>query len=153
MTTHVDIAPPIPEVPSARLRSLRALVPIGRVLFAAVFILSVGDLFSPAAIRHAAALGVPLAGLLVPIAGIISFLGGLSVAFGYRTRWGAGLLVLFLVPVTLTMHRFWSLPDPQMARVQAVMFMKNLSMLGGALFLMYFGGGPFSADLRMRRLR
>jgi putative oxidoreductase len=153
MTTHIDVAPPIADAPSARLRSLRVVVPIGRVLFAAIFILSVADLFSPAAIHRAAAQGVPMAGLLVPIAGIFALLGGLSVAFGYRTRWGAGLLVLFLVPVTLAMHRFWSVPDPQVARLQQVNFLKNLSMFGGALLLLYFGGGPFSADLRMRRLR
>jgi putative oxidoreductase len=30
--------------------------------------------------------------------------------------------------------------------LQQVMFMKNLAMIGGALFLSYFGGGPLSLD-------
>ena len=44
------------------------------------------------------------------------------------------------------MHRFWGLADPQMATLQFFNFMKNLSMLGGALVISYFGSGPFSAD-------
>jgi hypothetical protein len=39
-----------------------------------------------------------------------------------------------------------------MATVQRVMFFKNLSILGGALAFMYFGGGPLSIDaISMRR--
>jgi putative oxidoreductase len=67
---------------------------------------------------------------------------------GYHTRLGAALLVLFLVPVTLTMHAFWSIPDPQMAQIERINFMKNLALLGGALLLVHFGGGPISLDAR-----
>jgi putative oxidoreductase len=73
------------------------------------------------------------------------------VAIGYRARMGAWLIVLFLVPVTLTMHAFWAVHDPQMAQLQQAMFMKNLSMLGGALLVAYFGAGPLSIDARRRR--
>jgi len=63
---------------------------------------------------------------------------------------GALLLVLFLVPVTFTMHNFWAVQDPMMALMQQAMFMKNLSMLGGALLIAYFGSGPASLDRRSR---
>ena len=76
---------------------------------------------------------------------------GISVLLGYRVRIGAWLLVLFLVPVTFMMHAFWAVPDPMMARMQQAMFMKNLSMLGGALLLTYFGAGPISVDARYGR--
>jgi uncharacterized membrane protein YphA (DoxX/SURF4 family) len=66
--------------------------------------------------------------------------------FGYKTRYGAALLVLFLVPVTLVMHRFWDLPDPQMAMLQKINFMKNTSLIGACLLLMYHGSGPYSLD-------
>jgi putative oxidoreductase len=89
---------------------------------------------------------VPWANVLVPLSGILALLGGLSILFGVRARIGALLLVLFLVPVTLIMHRYWGLPDPALARLQQVQFMKNLSMLGGALLIMYFGAGPLSFD-------
>jgi putative oxidoreductase len=51
------------------------------------------------------------------------------------------------------MHRFWGLPDPAMARMQYIQFSKNLSMLGGALLIAYFGAGPFSFDARRRVVR
>src|SRR6266508_3304433 len=81
--------------------------------------------------------GVPMAGLLVPLSGVIAMAGGLSVLLGYRARIGAWLLALFLVPVTVMMHPFWAVKEPMMAQIQMVMFMKNLSMLGGALLISY----------------
>jgi putative oxidoreductase len=69
---------------------------------------------------------------------------------GYRARIGAWLLI-FLVPVTLMMQNFWAVKDPTMAQMQMVMFMKNLSMLGGALLISQFGSGPCSLDARRER--
>jgi len=34
------------------------------------------------------------------------------------------------------------------ARIEQIMFMKNLSMLGGALLIAHFGSGPLSLDNR-----
>jgi putative oxidoreductase len=34
--------------------------------------------------------------------------------------------------------------DPMMRQMQMVMFMKNLSMLGGALLISQLGSGPWS---------
>jgi putative oxidoreductase len=55
---------------------------------------------------------------------------------------------LFLVPVTVMIHNFWAMTDPNMAQVNQIMFMKNLSMLGAALLITYFGSGPLSVDNR-----
>jgi hypothetical protein len=49
------------------------------------------------------------------------------------------------------MHKFWGLTDPVMAQVQMIMFMKNLSMFGGALLITQFGAGPLSLDARRSR--
>jgi putative oxidoreductase len=38
-----------------------------------------------------------------------------------------------------------------MAQIQMVMFMKNVSMLGGALLISHSGAGPFSLDARRSR--
>ncbi len=65
---------------------------------------------------------------------------------GYRARLGAFLLILFLVPVTLVMHKFWGLGDAQEAAMQKVNFMKNTSLVGAALMIIYFGSGPVSLD-------
>jgi len=125
---------------------MRAIVPIGRLLFALIFITAIFGSFSHGAIAAAAAHGVPLASVAVPISGVIALAGGLSVLLGYRARFGAFLLLVFLVPVTLVMHRFWGLSDPQLAMMQKAQFMKNLSLIGGALLIMYYGSGPVSLD-------
>jgi putative oxidoreductase len=125
---------------------MRLLVPIGRVLFSLIFIASIFNHFSGQTIAAAAAHGVPLATLMVPAAGIIAFLGGVSVLLGYRARFGAFLLLVFLVPVTLVMHNFWAVHDPMQAMMQKVNFMKNVSLMGGALMIMYYGSGPASLD-------
>jgi putative oxidoreductase len=46
------------------------------------------------------------------------------------------------------MHKFWGVSDPMAAQIQMIMFMKNVSMLGGALLISQFGAGPFSLDAR-----
>jgi putative oxidoreductase len=130
--------------------AIRWLAPAGRALFAAIFVMSAFGHFSQATIGYAASQGVPAAGVLVPLSGVLSLVGGLSVLLGYRARIGAGLLVLFLVPVTLTMHAFWAASDPAMAQMQLINFMKNVSLVGGALLLMYFGAGALSLDARRR---
>ena len=121
----------------------------GRQLFSAIFIIASARHFGPQTIDAAAAHGVPLPGLLVPLSGIIALLGGLSVLLGFQTRLGAGLLIIFLVPVTLVMHNFWSVSDPMTHQLEMAMFMKNVTMLGGALVISYFGAGPLSLDALM----
>ncbi|MCE9581467.1 MAG: DoxX family protein [Planctomycetes bacterium] len=130
-------------------RVARFAVPAGRCLFAAIFILAAPGHFTAKTIASAAEHGVPLANVLVPFSGILAFLGGLSIALGYKSRIGAWLLVLFLVPVTLVMHNFWAVADPAAAQIQQIMFMKNVSMLGMALFLTWVGPGPMSLDRRL----
>jgi len=135
----------------SRTQTSRYLVPLGRVLFSVIFLLSVPMHFSQAGIDHAAAQGVPLAGVLVPAAGVLELIGAVMLVLGFHARIGAALLVLFLVPVTLMMHKFWGPLDPVQAQVQRVMFLKNVAMLGTTFLLMYFGAGPISLDQRAGR--
>jgi putative oxidoreductase len=125
---------------------MKFVVLAGRILFALIFVLSTVGHFTKAEIDMAAAHGVPLAAIVVPVAGLIGLAGGLSVAAGYRARVGAWLLVLFLVPVTFVMHNFWAVQDPATAQLQQIMFLKNISMLGGAFLIAFFGAGPLSID-------
>jgi putative oxidoreductase len=126
------------------------LVLLGRVFYVAIFIMAAPGHFSAGTIGYAASHGVPLASTAVPLSGMIMLTGGLSILLGYRARWGAWLIVLFLVPVTVMMHNFWALTDPNVAQMQHIMFMKNLSMLGAALMITHFGSGPLSLDDRMK---
>jgi putative oxidoreductase len=121
---------------------------LGRFLFTLIFLMSSPLDFSHQVIAYAAAQGVPLAPIAVPLSGVIGLAGGLSILLGYRARIGAWLIVLFLAAVTPMMHNFWTVADPMMHQMQFIMFLKNLSMMGGALFISQSGAGPWSLDLR-----
>ena len=125
----------------------------GRILFSLIFVMSAPGLFSKQSIGYAASQGTPIANIAVPFAGVLALLGGLSVLFGFKARWGAWLLVLFLVPVSLIMHRFWGLSDPQAVMMQKINCMKSVSMTGGALLIAYFGSGPLSVDALFRKAK
>ena len=124
---------------------------VGRILFALVFLAAAPGHFQSETIAYAAAQGVPLANLAVPASGFLVLLGGLSIALGYKTRWGALALVAFLAPVTFMMHNFWAVPDPMMHQLQMVMFMKNIALIGGALTFFVHGAGAYSLDARLER--
>jgi putative oxidoreductase len=124
---------------------------VGRILFSLLFLAAAPGHFSAATIDYAASQGVPLASLAVPASGILALLGALSVALGYKTRWGAIALIAFLVPVTFMMHNFWTVTDPMMHGLQMVMFMKNLGLVGGALTFVVHGAGALSLDAHLER--
>jgi putative oxidoreductase len=124
------------------------LVPLGRLLYSAIFLMTIFGHFSAGYIGYAAQSGVPAPGLLVPLSGVIAILGGLSITLGYKAKIGGWLIVLFLLPVTFKMHAFWAVTDPMMRGIQLAMFWKNISMLGAALLITHFGAGPLSLDAR-----
>ena len=128
---------------------MKIVVLLGRVLFSLIFLISGPGHFSNQSIQFATAQGVPLPSLLVPFSGILALMGGISILLGYKAKLGAWILVVFLVPVTLMMHNFWAVAELQAKQMQLAMFMKNLSLLGGALLITYFGGGPLSVDRKM----
>jgi putative oxidoreductase len=121
---------------------------IGRAMFAAIFLKAVPGHFQEETIAFVSEQGIPWAGLFVPLAGFLALAGGLSILLGWRAKLGAWLLVAFLVPVTLLMHPFWVVSDPGAAAMQEAMFFKNVSMLGGALLITWFGAGALSMDAR-----
>jgi putative oxidoreductase len=123
----------------------------GRILYALIFLTAGLNHFSKQTIAFAASQGVPLASFAVPLSGVIAVMGSLSIILGYRAKLGAWLLAAFLVPVTLMLHQFWKVTDSMMFQMQLAMFMKNVSMLGGALLIAYFGPGPLSLDRRAGR--
>ncbi|GAA4315041.1 DoxX family protein [Compostibacter hankyongensis] len=131
---------------------MKVILLIGRILFSLIFLMTAVNHFSPATAAYAESQHVPGAAFLVPFSGIIAILGALSIILGYRARAGAWLIAIFLIPVSFMMHNFWAVADPMTRQFQMAMFMKNLSMLGGALLIAYFGSGPLSIDSRKTRL-
>lgn len=125
----------------------KLLVLVGRIFYSAIFVMAgYNHVMNTDLTKYAADAGVPSASMMVPAAGLLAFFGGLSVMTGYKAKWGAWMIVAFLVPVTLVMHKFWGVSDTQVSMMQMAMFTKNLSMLGGALLIAYFGAGPYSLE-------
>lgn len=123
---------------------MRYVLLLGRILFSSLFIIKGLSHFSKAAIDFATKMGVPMASVLVPIGGIVVLLGGLSILLGYKTRVGAWLIVIFLIPTTFMMHKFWMIKDANHAMMHNYCFWKNIALLGAALMVAYFGSGPCS---------
>jgi uncharacterized membrane protein YphA (DoxX/SURF4 family) len=63
---------------SGRICTADLLIPIGRALFAGIFILASKGHFAPDMIRQAADHGVPFARLVVPASGVLALVGGLN---------------------------------------------------------------------------
>jgi putative oxidoreductase len=51
---------------------------------------------------------------------------------GYRAKLGAWLIVLFLIPVTLMLHKFWTVTDPMMAQTQVDSVHEKISLCSAA---------------------
>src|SRR3984885_3744074 len=92
-----------------------------------------------------ASVGIPAPQLMLVGAIVFLIAGSLSVIVGYRARWGAALLLTFLVLASYYFHPFWKL-EGQAQQDQMIHFMKNLSMMGAMLFVIANGSGPMSWD-------
>jgi putative oxidoreductase len=91
--------------------------------------------------------GMPLAPLLLAAAVLVEIGGALCIILGYKARFAALALFLFLIPTTLIFHNFWSYHGMEQ-QTQMAMFMKNLAIMGGLLLAAGCGPGPLSADRR-----
>ncbi|NET24717.1 MULTISPECIES: DoxX family protein [unclassified Okeania] len=113
---------------------------LGRIFLSAVFIKSsIGKIFDPAsAQQYMASAGIP-GWLLFPTIAVL-LIGGLSVLVGYKARYGALLLIGFLIPSSLIFHNLFADPSQEIA------FMKNLGLIGGLLMIYSFGPGSISFD-------
>ena len=123
----------------------------GRLLLALLFVISgFGKLTGfDGTVGYIASAGMPLPQLAAVGAIVVELAGGILLVVGWQTRWAATALFLFLIPTTLIFHNFWS-ADAAHQQMQQIQFMKNLCIMGGMLYVMAFGAGPFSLDNRKR---
>src|SRR5579863_5766598 len=121
---------------------------LGRVLLATIFFMSAAGNKIPNFSQVAKimdSVGVPAPQLMLVGAIVFLIAGSLSVILGYKARFGAVLLLTFLVLASYFFHPFWKL-DGQAQQDQMIQFMKNLSMMGAMLFIVANGSGPMSLD-------
>ena len=117
---------------------MRALFVLGRAMFGGYFAWNGLNHFlnQQSMSQYAADKGVGQPETAVPASGAMILAGGLSVAAGIRPRQGLALIVGFLVPVSLQMHRFWEVEDPSQRMSETINFTKNMALVGAALALM-----------------
>ena len=118
----------------------------GRVCIAMLFFQSgwhkIGAGFEPN-VKVMAAKGLPIPEILLTITIIMVFAGGVMILLGWYARTAALVLAVWMVPITVYYHAFWS-ADPAQLFNQTTHFMKNLAITGALLHLFAVGPGPCS---------
>lgn len=116
---------------------INAIHIVGQILFGGYFVWSGYNHFASHRdfTAYASMNKVPMAGTAVYFTGLLLALGGLGVLFNFQLRIALALLVLFLIPVTFTMHAFWKLDNPGEKAAQRIQFTKNMALLGATLLM------------------
>jgi putative oxidoreductase len=118
---------------------------VGRVLIALIFVLSgFGKVTGfENTVGYIASKGLPLPQVAAIGAIVIELGGGLMLILGWRARCAAAAMFVFTGIAAFAFHNFWTFPPDQMQNMQ-IHFLKNLSMMGGLLYVVVHGSGPFS---------
>lgn len=118
---------------------------VGRILLVWIFLTSgigkIGNFDGTA--QYMVKFGMPLTTFFLFGAILLLLVGSITIVLGYFTRFGAILILVFLIPTTLIFH---GADDPG----QKIQFMKNVSMFGGLLILLSAGAGRYSLDYLFR---
>lgn len=116
---------------------------LGRICLSAIFILAaIGKLMDyEGTAQYMASKGLTMIPVFLYGAAIVELIGGLMILFGFKARIGAVILLLYLIPTTLIFHDFWNVSDAIMRQIQMIMFLKNLAIFGGLLYIICAGPG------------
>lgn len=122
---------------------------VARVLLALMFVLAgFGKLTGlEGTAGYIASKGLPLPMVLAVATGVLELVAGALLIVGWQARWAALALAGFTVMATVIFHNFWAMPEEQQ-RMQQLIFMKNLGVVGGLLAIFGFGAGQLSLDAR-----
>ena len=90
-------------------------------------------------------IGFPAPGLFLACAILIEVGGGILLLVGYKARWAALALVVFLIPATLIFHAA-HLADPVQGQQQMIEVLKNLAILGALVKFVADGAGAYALD-------
>jgi putative oxidoreductase len=129
-------------------KSADVLILIGRIMLAWVFV----GVAHGAITNFAGSLAYFTSQKLYPpelwtwLALLLEVLISISLILGIATRYGAVLVFLFVLVATAIAHRYWEYPAGPQQFGQYNNFLKNISIMGGALAIFVVGAGRFSVD-------
>lgn len=105
---------------------------IGRIIAGGFFLMNGVNHFSKLSMMtgYAKSKGTPAPALAVGVTGVLLLLGGASLLLGFHPTIGAGLLVIFILGVTFSIHNFWTVQDPMAKMGEMTHFLKNMALLG-----------------------
>lgn len=111
---------------------------IGRIIVGGYYLYNSINQFThlPLMAQRAGSKGVPVPKLAILATATLLFIGGASILLGWRPEIGVAALILFLIPVTPSMHNFWVETDPKQRMAQQVNFLKNVALLGSTLMFL-----------------
>src|SRR5262245_10241246 len=117
MSADMDATATTPYAAARPGSSSAALLLVARIFIAALFLVAgTRKLLTYAGtVGYFTKLGFPAADVLAPIAIAIEIGGGLMLLAGWRTRWAAWLLILFVAIATAMGHRFWQVAPADFA--------------------------------------
>lgn len=115
---------------------------LGRVLLSLVFIVSgVGKVLDPAGtLAYIESAHLPMPQLAYAVALGVELGLGLALLLGFRAQLAAAGIALFTFVTALVFHS--NMADP----LQVIMFLKNMTIVGGLLIVIAFGPGGYSVD-------
>ena len=120
---------------------------VARILLALMFVIAgfgkIGGFEGTAG--YIASKGLPLPQLGAAIAIVVELAGGIMLVVGWKARWAALAIAVFTAVATVIFHNFWAMTGAD-AGMQRLMFMKNVSVIGGLLAVYAFGPGRLSID-------
>jgi putative oxidoreductase len=119
------------------------LLLIGRILIAAVFLMTVWT-GGPAA-AYLKSLNYILPDFMSLLAHVAEWIIVVTLILGVATRYGALLAFVFVVIALVTAHLYWQYPQAAQT-LQYAFLSKDLAIAGGALVLFVTGGGRYSVD-------
>jgi putative oxidoreductase len=80
------------------------------------------------------------ASLILGVATFLEICGALLLLLGIKVKWGAFMLLVFLIPTTIIFHAFWFEIGADQEKEIGI-FLKNLALIGGLLYFLI--GSPF----------
>jgi putative oxidoreductase len=125
-----------------------ALLLIGRILIAAMFLMTVW--FGSPNVGYLTSINVINPEVMGPLARAAEWVIVISLVLGLGTRYGALLGLVFVVVATVAAHRWWGYPQPAQL-VQYTFLTKNMAAAGGLVLLFVTGAGRFSVDAMLAK--